>query len=293
MILDPVQQVRRFNRVVSQRIGALEDSYLQRGRPLGEARMLYEIGAEGADLRALRERLGLDSGYASRLLRSLEAQGLVRVGASAQDGRRRRVSLTPNGRAELKTYDRRSDALAEAMLTPLSATQRDRLLAAMTEVERLIRAAAVEIRLEPPGSADARQCLEAYFSELAARFEEGFEPRQSISEREQELTPPAGYLFVARLDGRAVGCGALKVDDGKSGEIKRVWIAEAVRGLGLGRRILGTLEGKARELGLATLRLDTNRVLHEAQRLYRTSGYRDIDRFNDNPYAHHWFEKRL
>src|SRR3954471_14983909 len=171
MAVDQVQQVRRFNRVVSRRIGALENSYLQRGRPLGEARMLYEIGPDGADLRELRERLGLDSGYASRLLRSLEGQDLVRVQGSADDGRRRRLSLTAKGRAEVATYDRLSDALADAMLTPLSASQRERLVAAMSEVERLIRAAAVEVRLELPSSADARACLEAYFTELAARFE--------------------------------------------------------------------------------------------------------------------------
>jgi DNA-binding MarR family transcriptional regulator/GNAT superfamily N-acetyltransferase len=290
---DQVQQVRRFNRVVSQRIGALEDSYLQRGRPLGEARVLYEIAAEGADLRGLRERLGLDSGYASRLLRSLEGQDLVRVQGSADDGRRRRLSLTAKGRAEVATYDRLSDVLAEAMLTPLSARQRDRLLGAMADVERLIRAAAVEIRLEPPGSADARACLEAYFTELAARFEAGFDPRQSISASENELTPPAGYFVVARLDGCAVGCGALKVKDGGIGEIKRMWTADSARGLGIARRILETLEAKARELGLVILRLETNKALHEARALYRRSGYQEVAPFNAEPYAHHWFEKRL
>src|SRR4051794_287595 len=293
MAPDQVQQVRRFNRVVSQRIGALEDSYLHRGRPLGEARVLYEIGAGRADLRELRERLGLDSGYASRLLRSLEGQDLVRVQGSADDGRRRRLSLTAKGRAEVATYDRLSDALADAMLTPLSASQRERLVAAMSEVERLIRAAAVEVRLELPSSADARACLEAYFTELAARFEMGFDPGRSISAGEDELTPPAGYFLVARLDGAAVGCGALKVKEGGIGEIKRMWTADSARGLGIARRILETLEAKARELGLATLRLETNKALHEAQALYRGSGYGEVERFNDEPYAHHWFEKQL
>jgi DNA-binding MarR family transcriptional regulator/GNAT superfamily N-acetyltransferase len=293
MAPDQVQQVRRFNRVVSQRIGALEDSYLHRGRPLGEARVLYEIGAGRADLRELRERLGLDSGYASRLLRSLEGQDLVRVQGSADDGRRRRLSLTAKGRAEVATYDRLSDALADAMLTPLSASQRERLVAAMSEVERLIRAAAVEVRLELPSSADARACLEAYFTELAARFEMGFDPGRSISAGEDELTPPAGYFLVARLDGAAVGCGALKVKEGGIGEIKRMWTADSARGLGIARRILETLEAKARELGLATLRLETNKALHEAQALYRGSGYQEVERFNDEPYAHHWFEKQL
>jgi DNA-binding MarR family transcriptional regulator/GNAT superfamily N-acetyltransferase len=293
MPAEHIQQVRRFNRLVSQRIGALEVSYLHRGRPLGEARVIYEIGAEGADLRVLREKLGLDSGYASRLLRSLEAQGLVRVESGSGDGRRRRLSLTRSGRAELHTYDRLSDDLADAMLAPLSAAQRDRLLAAMVEVERLLRAAALDIRVERPGSADARSCLEAYFRELATRFEVGFDPGRSISANEEELTPPAGYFVVARLDGRPAGCGALKVKEGGIGEIKRMWTDETARGLGIARRVLEALETKARKLGLMTLRLETNKSLHEAQALYRRSGYREVERFNDEPYAHHWFEKRL
>jgi GNAT superfamily N-acetyltransferase len=163
----------------------------------------------------------------------------------------------------------------------------------MAEIERLIGAAAVEIRIEPPGSVDTRKCLNAYFQELATRFEMGFDPEQSISAREEELTPPSGYFVVARLGGRAVGCGALKVKDERIGEIKRMWTEEAARRLGIARRILEMLEAKARELGIATLRLETNRALHEAHVLYRKSGYHEIERFNDEPYAHHWFEKRL
>jgi len=98
---DLVQKVRRFNRLITQRVGALESSYLRRGRPLGEARMLYEIGRDGREVRALRETLGLDSGYVSRLLRSLEGQDLVRVRPDPGDGRVRKASLTPKGRAEL------------------------------------------------------------------------------------------------------------------------------------------------------------------------------------------------
>jgi ribosomal protein S18 acetylase RimI-like enzyme len=163
----------------------------------------------------------------------------------------------------------------------------------MAKVARLIGGAAVEIGLEPPGSDDARRCLNAYFKELAKRFEMGFDPDQSISAREEELTPPGGYFVLARLDGRAVGCGALKVNDHGIGEIKRMWTAESTRGLGIARRILEMLEAKARELGIATLRLETNKALREAQALYRKSGYREVERFNNEPYAHHWFEKRL
>src|SRR2546423_13180671 len=104
-----VQQVRRFNRLVTQRVGALEESYLRRGRPLGEARLIFETGTHGATVRTLRNKLGLDSGYLSRLLRSLEAQGLILVHKQAGDGRLRRVSLTPEGCAEFATYDGLSD----------------------------------------------------------------------------------------------------------------------------------------------------------------------------------------
>jgi ribosomal protein S18 acetylase RimI-like enzyme len=98
---------------------------------------------------------------------------------------------------------------------------------------------------------------------------------------------------VARLDGDPVGCGALKRVDERAGEIKRVWVAKSACGLGIARRMLWRLEAAALEMGLATLRLDTNKALTEARALYRSDGYREVERFNDNPYAHHWFEKRL
>src|ERR687889_300891 len=107
-----IEQVRRFNRAVTLHVGALESSYLQRGRPLSEARLLHEVGRNGIDVRTLRERLKLDSGYVSRLLRSLEAQGLVQTGNRTGDRRIRRVVLTPKGCSERATYDALSDDLA-------------------------------------------------------------------------------------------------------------------------------------------------------------------------------------
>jgi DNA-binding MarR family transcriptional regulator len=288
-----IEQVRRFNRTVTQRVGALEESYLRRGRPLGEARLLFELGVEGADLRRLRQRLGLDSGYLSRLLRSLEAQGLVQVRARADDRRVREARLTRKGRAERATYDGLSDMLAESMLAPLDAARRERLVAAMAEVERLLRAGGVTLHREAPDHAEARWCLEQYFAELATRFEAGFDPGRSNPAPDAELMPPAGLFVLARLDGRPVGCGALKRLGGRLGEIKRMWTAPDARGLGVARQVLQALEVAARELGLETLRLETNRTLVEAQVLYRREGYREVPPFNAEPYAHHWFEKRL
>lgn len=278
-------------RSLTKRIGALDQSFPGRGRPLSEARLLYEIGREGTEVRVLRERLTIDSGYLSRLLRSLERQGLIELGPSPEDGRVRRATLTDLGESEMGELDRRSDAFARLILAPLSPAKQQRLVAAMAEVERLTAAAAVTIDAAAADGPEARWCLEAYFRELAERFEAGFDPARSISADASELTPPAGTFVIARLDERAVGCGGLKVKREAIGEIKRMWVAGSVRGLGVGRRLLEALEARARQLGLRVLRLETNRALVEAQALYRASGYREVAPFNEEPYAHHWFEK--
>jgi DNA-binding MarR family transcriptional regulator/GNAT superfamily N-acetyltransferase len=288
-----VQQVRRFNRLITQRVGALEASYLRRGRPLGEARLIFETGADGVKVRALRNKLGLDSGYLSRLMQSLEAQGLITVKQEIGDARRRRVRLTRKGSVERAAYDRLSDELAASMLESLDAADRSRLVAAMGEVERLIRAASVAVAVEAPNSADARSCLREYFRELQARFEGGFHHEKGGLADAVEMAPPGGVFVLARLDGEAVGCGGLVRIDEATGEIKRVWTAPNARGMGVARRMLRTLESGARDMGLNRLRLDTNRALKEAHALYRKEGFHEIARFSDNPYAHHWFEKRL
>src|ERR1700682_3962518 len=166
MDLAMVSQVRRFNRIVTQRVGALNDRLLARDRSIGEARLLWEIGEEGRDVRALRLQLELDSGYLSRLLRSLEHAGLVTVGRKRVDKRVRVARLTQSGSAERSVLDQRSDELAASLLTPLSARQRARLVAAMADVERLLTAATVEIAPIDPAHPDAQACLHAYFSEL-------------------------------------------------------------------------------------------------------------------------------
>jgi DNA-binding MarR family transcriptional regulator/GNAT superfamily N-acetyltransferase len=288
-----IQQVRRFNRTVTQRIGALNDAFLSRDRPLGQARLLWEIGTEGSDVRLLRSRLDLDSGYLSRLLRSLENDGLAAVDQSGTDGRVRTARLTGRGLAERAELDRRSDDLAISILDPLSPSQRSRLITAMAEVERLLVASTVRISVCDPRHPDARSCLRAYFSELSHRFDSGFDPTRSISAGDDELIPPAGLLLVATLHCEPVGCGALKFHDGEPAEIKRMWVAPAVRGLGLGRRLLAGLEEHAAANRVTVLRLETNRTLGEAIGLYRAAGYREVAAFNAEPYAHHWFEKTL
>jgi len=151
----------------------------------------------------------------------------------------------------------------------------------------------VDLALEDPGSTDAQWCVQQYFDELNARFPTGFNPALSISADRAELSLPAGLFVLARIDARPVGCGALKFHPGAPAELKRMWVAPDARGLGLGRRILAELEAQARSAGVEILHLETNETLVEAIALYRRNGWIEVPAFNTEPYAHHWFEKRL
>jgi DNA-binding MarR family transcriptional regulator/ribosomal protein S18 acetylase RimI-like enzyme len=293
MLADQISQVRRFNRLVTQRAGALNDHFLGRDRPLGESRLLYEIGPDGADLRDLRRRLGLDSGYVTRLVKALEEDGLVRLSQGTEDQRIRKARLTAAGQREVREMNRRSDEAAAALLKSLTSAQRTRLVAAMAEVHRLLQLAGLQIERVGPASPAALWCVGQYFDELDRRFESGFDPAASLSADDRDLIPPRGAFLVAFMDGESVACGAVKSISPGIGSLKRMWVADAVRGLGIGRRMLEALEAQSRELGLTTLRLETNHTLQEAIALYRSAGFREVPQFNTDPYAHHWFEKSL
>lgn len=288
-----IAQVRSFNRLVTERVGALNDHFLGRDHPLGESRLLWEIGENAVEIRQLRERLNLDSAYVSRMLRSLETQGLVEVVTSPADGRVRTVRLTDAGRTERAVLDQLSDDFARSVLEPLNDDQQARLTAAMAEVERLLLASMVNITIHDPESDAAIWCFQQYFDELQARFDTGFNPELSISANAHELRPPAGLLLIAWLRHEPIGCGALKFHGDQPTELKRMWVAPSARGLGLGRRLLQELERNASDAGATVIHLETNRSLTEAISLYRRSGYQEVAPFNDEQYAHHWFEKRI
>lgn len=287
---DHVTALRRFNRYFTRRIGVLDDHYLGQNRPLGEARLLFEIG-DGASLRELRSRLGLDAGYLSRMAKALEAQGMVRLTAHPRDNRLRMIELTTAGRAELREQNLRASAVATGLLAGLSAPQRDRLTDALATTQRLLRLAGITVDLVDGAAPDARDCLDAYAADIDARFPEGFDKSDLV--RPEEVSGDAGAFFVAREEGRPVGCGALRRLEPGVGEIRHVWVSPDARRLGLARRLLDALEREAAARELTVVRLDTHAALTEAQSMYRACGYTEIPRYDDNVYAAHWFEKRL
>jgi len=276
--------LRRFNRTYTQRIGALEDSLLGLGMPLSGARLVFEIGAQGASVGDLRSRLGLDSGYLSRLLRDLESRGVVRLSPDPHDGRRRTASLTASGRDLLEQLEQRSEALAHRLVAPLTERQRSRLADALGIADLLVRAATVQLREADPTGATARTAMGHYFAELDRRFAGGFDPGTPA--------PPDSFT-VATSDGTPVACGGVQRIGDRVGEIKRMWVAPSWRGAGLGSRLLRHLESVAADAGHRVVRLDTNATLDEAISMYERAGYTAIERYNDNPYAELFFEKPL
>lgn len=290
--MQPVDEIRAFSRFYTERIGALDEHFLGQGRPLGEARLLFEIGLDGAAVSSLRERLGLDSGYVSRLLRRLEDDGLVTTVADPADGRRRRAQLTPAGVAQWHTLDQLSDRQVEAIVEPLGPHRADELATLLTRARALIDAAAITLELADARSPDAQAAMSAYFAELDLLFPTGFDPGDTLTADAAAYDPPTGAFVLARATGgEVVGCGALWTTEPGVGEIKRMWVHPSRRGVGLAGRLLRDLEVRSRAMGHRRTILDTNEILHDAIAMYRRAGYHPIERYNDNPYAHHWFQK--
>lgn len=286
--MDDLAVLRHFNRIYTQRVGVLEDSFLGMGRPLSVSRLLYEIGAvDSIAVAVLREMLGMDSGQLARTLRRLEREGLVTTTPDPADRRRRIVRLTGAGREVWQEMEARSDLKASELLTPLTPHQRRRLHDALETADLLVRAATVEFCEVPVDDPRARTAQHAYFAELHERMgyqDPGPEP----------VTPGAVHL-VACSDGQPVAHGELRPEPTipDAGELKRLWVHRDWRGAGLGSRTLRRLETLARDSGYARLYLDTNSALAEAVSLYDHLGYRRVDRYNDNPDAELFFCKDL
>lgn len=290
-MLDDVSRFRRFNRAVTSEAGVLDTSFLGRGRPLGAARVLNAIGHGRTDVAAVRAYLDLDSGLLSRLLRSLEDEALIVVMPDPDDARKRQAVLTEAGKREFAEYERLSNERAERLLA--DHPRPEALLAAMDLIASALGRDRWELKELDPRDKLARYCLEEYYAELNRRLDTGFDVSLSRDPEADAMIRPRGSFIVVLSDGLPLGCVGLKGSGQGYAEIKRLWVAPAARGLGMARRLMQAVEDVARELAIETLRLDTNKALPEAISLYRKSGWREIDRFNDDPYPDFFFEKDL
>jgi DNA-binding MarR family transcriptional regulator/predicted GNAT family acetyltransferase len=291
-MLDSIARLRRFNRAVTREVGALDTSFVGRGRPLGMARVLQLVRPDGTDLALIRDRLGLDSGLMSRFLRSLEAEGLVTTATDPGDRRRRIARLTDRGREEMAAYDRIGRDQA-ARLIARAGPRAAEVVAAMDLIATLLNRDQLEIRPADPDSGEALFCLQAYFDELATRIP-GLDTAvfQVPDPAADSYRPPRGRCLVAWSDDLPVGCVSLRPLDGPVAEVKRLWVHDSARGQGLARRLMTAIEDQARGMGLTLLKLDSNSALTEALALYRASGWTPTAPYTGAP-ADIWLEKML
>ena len=291
-MLDDIARLRRFNRAVTREVGALETSYLGRGRPLGAARVLQLVRSEGTDIAEIRQRLDLDSGLLSRLLRGLEAESLLDLATDPADRRRRIARLTPAGLAEQQAYEKLGFEKATQMLARAGARQ-GAVIAAMDLIATVMLQDHVDLRDADPDEPAAIACLTAYYQLLAEKIA-GVTPDMLTLPLPDaaKYRPPHGAFLIAWSDDLPVGCASLRPLEPGVAEVKRLWIDPVARGQGLARRLMRALESRARDMGYAHLKLDSNAALIEAIALYRSDGWTEIAPYTGFP-ANVWLGKRL
>lgn len=291
-MLSDIARLRRFNRAVTREVGALDHSYLGRGRPLGAARVLQLVTEVGIDVARIRDWLALDSGLMSRLLRSLEEEGLVITATDPVDRRRRIARLTPAGAAENAAYRDIGHAAAEATLARAGG-QTAALLQAMDLIATQLLHDVTEIVEADPDTPEALGCLAAYYGLLVEAI-----PDLPIDKLPLPLPdaaayrPPQGVFLLALSDGMPVGCVSLRPLEGVEAEVKRLWVHPDARGQGLARRLMAALETRARAMGYQRLKLDSNSALTDAITLYRRMGWADCAPYTSFP-ADVWMTKPL
>lgn len=291
-MLSDIARLRRFNRAVTREVGALDHSYLGRGRPLGAARVLQLVTEAGTDVAQIRDRLALDSGLLSRLLRSLEDEGLIETTISPADRRHRIARLTPKGASENAAYRDIGHQAAKATLTRAGRHGPD-LLAAMDLIATQLLQDQTEISDTDPDTPEALACLAAYYRLLSATIPDLPAEKLPLPLPDAALyRPPQGAFLIALSDGLPIGCVSLRPLEGPVAEVKRLWVHPDARGQGLARRLMTTLEARARALGYQRLKLDSNSALTDAITLYRRMGWTDCAPYTTFP-ADVWMEKPL
>jgi DNA-binding MarR family transcriptional regulator/predicted GNAT family acetyltransferase len=291
-MLDSVARLRRFNRAVTREAGALDTSFLGRGRPLGAARVLHLVTAEGTDIALIRKRLDLDSGLLSRFLRALEREGLIETDPDPADRRRSIARLTTTGQVEVAAYEALNNDRASRVLAR-AGSRAEEVLAAMDLIATLLNRDQQDLRPADPDSREVLACWQAYFDELLARVPAARPEMFTLPDAHADsYRPPNGLCLVAWSDDLPVGCVSLRSLDATTAEVKRLWVHDSARGQGLARRLMTAIEDEARAMGHTMLKLDTNSALAEAITLYRRSGWSDIAPYTGAP-ADTWMGKTL
>ena len=277
-----VQAVRSFNRFYTKQIGVLQRGWLGSPFPLPEARVLYEIAHHDQPTATdIAKELGLDAGYLSRMLGSLEHRGLVRRIRSNADGRSSHLSLTPEGKVAFACLNRETEEDVAAQLGRLSPNDQRRLLAAMQVIERLLaekQPAPTPYVLRPPHAGDLGWVVYRQAAIYAEEYgyNEEFEAlcAEIVAEFVQNLRPSKERCWIAEKDGEIVGSVFLVRKTDTVAKLRLLYVEPATRGLGIGRRLIDECVRFARRAGYRKITLWTQSELHAARHLYKRAGFK-------------------
>lgn len=292
-----VEAVRRFNRFYTRRIGVLEEGLLASPFTLAQARVLFELGTRHAVTAGqLVGLLGLDPGYLSRILQGFADARLVKRQRSTEDGRRAELSLTAKGRKAFGALDQASRQTIGAMIAPLSAIERGRLLAAMrTVIETLSDSGATRaatIRVRPYGIGDVGWAIEAHGRLYAEEFGWNGEFEALVATLFARFAthhdPESEQFWVAEVDGERVGCVfvARNEQDPRAAQLRCLLVDPRARGLGLGRRLVEECIRFAKSAGYERMLLWTNDVLVGARRIYESTGFSLLEESPHHSFGH-------
>jgi len=277
-----VDQIRRFNRLYTRRIGVLQDGYLRSPFSLAEVRVLYELAHRPHTTAGeLARDLELDPGYLSRILRTFLSQGLLDRRRSDRDGRESYLSLTDAGRQAFDPLESSAREQIAGLIGQLSEAQQQRLLHAMAQIESLLGAPpkvtpAYTLRyvvrpgdfgwvVERHGALYHQEygwdlTFESLVASIVAKFVDHFDP-----ERER--------VWIAERQGERVGCIFLVRSTRRVAKLRLFLVEPEARGLGIGHHLMRELLAFARSAGYHTVRLWTQSNLLAARHIYAQSGF--------------------
>jgi DNA-binding MarR family transcriptional regulator/predicted N-acetyltransferase YhbS len=274
-----VDAVRRFNRIYTRRLGLLERGLLDSDLSLTEVRMLYELAQGATSARVLCDRLGIDAGYASRMLAGFVRDKLVTKTPSQIDGRQIELALTKKGRTTFAELDARAAAQVTSLLDALPPARQDRFVTALREVTDVLEPQTepmIVLRSHRPGElgwvVERHGALyaqeygwDARFEALVAKIVGGFGAQHD---------PRRERCWIAELGGVPVGCIFLVAKTKRIAQLRLFLVEPTARGRGIGERLVGECIRFAKDAGYTRVVLWTNSVLHAARRIYERAGFR-------------------
>lgn len=292
-----VDAVRAFNRFYTRRIDVLREDLLDSPYTLTQARVLFELAQrEPVAAREIGETLGLDAGYLSRIVQAFVDAGLVEKQRSEHDARSFALRLTEPGRAAFAVLDRRSHQTTAAMLATLSPLDRERLLRAIGEAERALTAPALpapqRLRVREYGIGDIGWAIERHARLYADEYGWNGEFEAMVARLFAQFAgghdPARERCWIAEIDGERVGCVFVvaNAEDAQVAQLRCLLVDPRARGLGVGRRLVETCIGFAREAGYQRMRLWTNDILVAARRIYEGFGFVLVEENRHHSFGH-------